>query len=456
MKLDVSSIKKVAVLGAGESGNGAAILAHVKGYDVFVSDYGIIKEQYKSELQQYQIDFEEGGHNIEKILDSDVVIKSPGIPDTAPIIIAVRQKGISVISEIEWAYQFKAPEHHIIAITGSNGKSTTTKLLYHILSQAGYDTAMVGNIGVSIAKQIAIEPKSYYVTEVSSFQLDDIIDFKPHVAIILNITPDHLDRYNHDMHLYAKAKYRITENQDQNDILIINQDDSIIEQLIKQQPTKARIITFTMNNIDNNNNDGAFMNNDEMSINYQDQFLGLPIQEVAIKGKHNLYNSMAAGISAMALGIRNSALRESFSSFEGLEHRLEHVATVKGVDYINDSKATNLNSVWYALESMTQPVILILGGKDKGNDYNEIMDVVKDKVKAIVCMGADNTPILNAFNGVVGEMYDTHSAEDAVQTAYSIAQKGDAVLLSPGCASFDLFKNYEERGEKFKEAVKNL
>lgn len=453
--MDTKDIRYITVLGAGESGNGAAVLAHLKGFNVKVSDNGPIKESYKNELNELGIPYEENGHTIDEILKSDLIIKSPGIPQNISLIQEIIKKGIPIISEIEWAYYFKG-NSKIVAITGSNGKSTTTKLIYHILSESGLNTAMVGNIGISIAKQIALDPKEIYVTEVSSFQLDDIVEFKPDIAIILNITPDHLDRYNYDINLYANAKYNITLNQTTDDILILNVDDPIINKLIYNQPTKARIIPITMNNQDQNNQEGAFINNDDMSLKYQDQFLGLPIQDVAVKGKHNLYNSMAAGISAMALGIRNSALRESFSTFQGLEHRLEHVATVKGVDYINDSKATNLNSVWYALESMKQPVVLILGGKDKGNDYNEIKEIVQEKVTAIICMGLDNSPILQAFEGVVDMIFDTHSAEEAVQAAYQIARKGDAVLLSPGCASFDLFKNYEDRGEQFKQAVRKL
>lgn len=453
--MDIKDIRYITVLGAGESGNGAAVLAHLKGFNVKVSDNGPIKESYKNELNELGIPYEENGHTIDEILKSDLIIKSPGIPQNISLIQEIIKKGIPIISEIEWAYYFKG-NSKIVAITGSNGKSTTTKLIYHILSESGLNTAMVGNIGISIAKQIALDPKEIYVTEVSSFQLDDIVEFKPDIAIILNITPDHLDRYNYDINLYANAKYNITQNQTTDDILILNVDDPIINKLINNQPTKARIIPITMNNQDQNNQEGAFISNDDMSLKYQDQFLGLPIQDVAVKGKHNLYNSMAAGISAMALGIRNSALRESFSTFQGLEHRLEHVATVKGVDYINDSKATNLNSVWYALESMKQPVVLILGGKDKGNDYNEIKEIVQEKVTAIICMGLDNSPILQAFEGVVDMIFDTHSAEEAVQAAYQIARKGDAVLLSPGCASFDLFKNYEDRGEQFKQAIRKL
>lgn len=453
--MDLNKIKNITVLGAGESGNGAAILAQVKGFNVKVSDIGIIQEKYKRELEKYGIQYEENGHTIDEILKSDLVIKSPGIPNHIDLIQKIKKESIPIISEIEWAYYFKE-ESKIIAITGSNGKSTTTKLIHYLLSNGGVQAAMVGNIGISIAKQIAESPSSVYVTEVSSFQLDDIIEFKPDIAVILNITPDHLDRYNHDIVEYAKAKYRITENQTEKDILIINQDDILINQLINIKTTKARIISITMNQENNLSQEGAFLNNDEISVQFEDQYLGLPIKDISLKGKHNLYNTMAAGISAMAVGIRNSSLRESFSSFEGLEHRLEHVATVKGVEYINDSKATNLNSVWYALESMTSPVILILGGKDKGNDYTEIMDIVEEKVKAIICLGVDNSRIHEAFEGVKDIVADTTSAEEAVRVAYDIAEKGDVVLLSPGCASFDLFRNYEDRGEQFKNAVKAL
>lgn len=449
-------IQKIVVLGAGESGNGAALLAKQKGYDVWVSDFGAIKEDYRKELEAAGIPFEENGHTEATIAAADLVIKSPGIPDKAPVIRKAKEHGKTIISEIEWAYRFKG-DSRIIAITGSNGKSTTTSLTYHLMKHGGKDVAMVGNIGYSFARQIALRPAAWYVIEVSSFQLDDIVTFRPDIAVILNITPDHLDRYDYKFENYVASKFRIAMNQGDEDILIVNKDDTAITAYLQHLNTNPHILNITMN--EQNllpNEDGAFMQNDNMHINYQGDELKQSIHELAIKGKHNQYNSMAAGISALAAGIRNESIRESFATFNGLEHRLEYVATIRGVEFINDSKGTNLNSVWYALESIERPVILILGGQDKGNDYNEIMDVVKEKVKAIVCLGIDNTPIVNAFKDIVENIAETRSAKDAVAAAYAMADNGDVVLLSPGCASFDLFKNYQDRGNQFKEAVKAL
>lgn len=452
----MDNIRKIVVLGAGESGNGAALLARQKGYKVFVSDFGIIKEGYKKELTEWDIAYEEQGHTEEKILTADLIIKSPGIPDKATIIKKAKEQGKTVISEIEWAYRFKG-DSRIIAITGSNGKSTTTSLTYHLMKHGGKDVAMVGNIGYSFARQIAQRPTAWYVIEVSSFQLDDIVTFRPDIAVILNITPDHLDRYDYRFENYVASKFRIAMNQGGEDILIVNKDDNAITAYLQHLTTNPHILNITMNEQNlQPNEDGAFMQNDNIHINYQGDELKQSIHELAIKGKHNQYNSMAAGISALAAGIRNESIRESFATFNGLEHRLEYVATIRGVEFINDSKGTNLNSVWYALESIEHPVILILGGQDKGNDYNEIMDVVKEKVKAIVCLGIDNTPIINAFRDVVENIAETQSAKDAVAAAYAMADNGDVVLLSPGCASFDLFKNYQDRGTQFKEAVKAL
>jgi UDP-N-acetylmuramoylalanine--D-glutamate ligase len=447
-------MKRIVVLGAGESGNGAAILAKQKGYDVFVSDFGAIKEQYKEELIAAQIAFEEQGHTEEKILQADIIIKSPGIPEKAGIIKKIRANNIELISEIEWAYRFKG-ESKIIAITGSNGKSTTTSLIYHILKDNGMDVSMVGNIGYSFAKQIAEKPCAWYVAEISSFQLDDITSFRPDIALILNITPDHLDRYEYKFENYVASKFRIAAYQTEEDVLIINQDDEAIKNFVSQNHIKPSIIYITMSE-HNSSTDGAFMNGDELHINWEGDNMGISIHDLTIKGKHNQFNSMAAGISARAAGIRKDKIRESFETFNSLEHRLEYVATVRGVEFINDSKGTNLNSVWFALESMKKPVVLILGGQDKGNDYSELMELVKEKVKAIVCMGVDNTPIHKAFDGVVAHIIDTQSAKDAVNASYALADNGDVVLLSPGCASFDLFKNYEDRGTQFKQAVKSL
>jgi UDP-N-acetylmuramoylalanine--D-glutamate ligase len=447
--------KRLVILGAGESGIGAALLGKKEGWDVFVTEFGSIKEQYKKELEDKGIVYEEGGHTMDKVLNADCIVKSPGVSDKVPAMKAIHEAGIEVCSEIEFGFRYKG-DSKIVAITGSNGKSTTTKLTYHIFKQAGYDVAMVGNIGYSFARQIAEQPVKWYIIEVSSFQLDDIHSFKPDVAVLLNITPDHLDRYDYNIDKYIESKFRITEKQDSADYFIINADDHSIEQYLENHSTQAKKIYFTMNEQNMRSDEGGFISNDEMHLRVDGDEATMSIHDLSLKGKHNQYNSMAAGISARIAGIRKEKIRESFTSFEGLEHRLEFVATVRGVDFINDSKATNVNSVWFALESMKQPTILILGGQDKGNDYNEIMELVQDKVKAIVCMGVDNKPIHAAFGHVVDSIVDTSSALDAVKAAYTLADKGDAVLLSPACASFDLFKNYEDRGRQFKEAVREL
>jgi len=446
--------KRLVILGAAESGVGAALLGKQQGWDVFVTDGGTLKDTYKATLSEAGIVYEEGTHSMDKILNADCVVKSPGIPDKAPVVKAIRGAGIEVCSEIEFGYRYKG-DSKIIAITGSNGKSTTTKLTHHLLKDAGYDAALVGNIGYSFARQIAEKPAQWYVIEVSSFQLDDIHKFRPDVAVLLNITPDHLDRYEYKFDNYIHSKFRITENQRDTDYFITNLDDKVITEHLANHSIHSHTIYFTMSELQQPN-EGGFIQNEQMNIRYDGEELNMSIHDLSLKGRHNQYNSMAAGISARIAGIRKEKIRESFASFEGLEHRLEFVATVRGVDYINDSKATNVNSVWFALESMKQPTILILGGQDKGNDYNEIMDLVKEKVKAIVCMGIDNKPIHDAFDGVVENIADTQSAKDAVKAAYALADKGDAVLLSPACASFDLFKNYEDRGRQFKEAVREL
>ena len=446
--------KKLIILGAGESGVGAALLGKQQGWQVFVSDGGKLKQTYKEDLIAAGIQYEEGSHTLDTILSADCVVKSPGIPEKADIIKAIRAEGIEICSEIEFGFRYIG-EGKIIAITGSNGKSTTTKLTYHLLKDAGYDVSMVGNIGYSFAKQLWERPTEWYVMEVSSFQLDDINRFRPHIAVILNITPDHLDRYNYEFKNYIASKFRITENQEHTDHLIINQDDKVITEYLANHPVAAHKIFITMEEQHIPKAD-AYVQGEEIHFNYQGDNDQISIHDLTIQGKHNQYNSMAAGISARVAGIRKEKIRQSFETFEGLEHRLEFVATVRGVDFINDSKATNINSVWFALESMKKPVILILGGQDKGNDYNELMDLVKEKVKAIVCMGVDNRPILDAFTGVVPSILETGSAAEAVQASYSLAEGGDAVLLSPGCASFDLFKNYEDRGTQFKEAVRAL
>lgn len=453
--MDKQHTKKLVILGAAESGAGAALLGKKEGWNVFVSDGGKIKEEYKSELQKAGIAFEEAGHTEEKILQADCVIKSPGIPEKAPIIKSIRSANIEIISEIEFGYRYKG-ESKIIAITGSNGKSTTTKMIYHILSNAGYDASLVGNIGTSFAKQIAEHPTEWYVIEVSSFQLDDIKSFKPDIALLLNISPDHLDRYEYKYEKYIAAKFKITQNQTADDVFITNKDDTEISKYIATNPINARTIYFTMSEQTNPNADGAFIDNEQLNINYDGERTSMSIHDLSVQGKHNQYNSMAAGISARTAGIRSAKIRESFLTFEGIAHRLEFVASVRGVDFINDSKATNVNSVWFALESMKKPVVLILGGQDKGNDYNEIKELVKEKVKAIVCLGVDNKNIHEFFGAFINNIVDTQSAKDAVLAAYSLAEKNDVVLLAPACASFDLFKNYEDRGDQFKEAVKNL
>jgi UDP-N-acetylmuramoylalanine--D-glutamate ligase len=449
-----NATKRLVILGAAESGVGAAMLGKQHGWEVFVSDYGKIKEQFKKELEQRGIAYEDGGHTMEKVLQAACVVKSPGISEKTAVMKQVRAAGIEVCSEIEFGYRYKG-DSRIIAITGSNGKSTTTTLIYEILRNAEYDVALVGNIGYSFAKQIAERPCKWYVMEVSSFQLDDIQTFKPDVAVLLNITPDHLDRYDYKFDNYIASKFRITENQDKDDYFVVNQDDPVVKDYMTNHSIHATTIFFTMNE-HLHGQEGGYTSGEDLHIQFGNEDLDMSIHDLAIKGKHNQYNSMAAGISARIAGVRKAKIRESFESFNGLEHRLEHVATVRGVEFINDSKATNVNSVWFALESMNKPVILILGGQDKGNDYNEIMDLVREKVKSIVCLGVDNAPIIDTFKDVIENIVETESAEQAVKAAYALADKGDVVLLAPGCASFDRFSNYEDRGQQFKEAVKNL
>ena len=442
----------IVILGAGESGVGAAILAKQKGHGVFVSDNGIISEVHKEELIDREIPFEEKHHTVEYILKADEIVKSPGISEKAEIMKNIRRAGIPVISEIELAYRY-AHQSKIIAITGSNGKSTTTALTYQIFHRAGLNAACVGNIGKSFARRVAESPADYYIVEVSSFQLDDINEFKPDVAVLLNITADHLDRYEYKMENYAKAKFRIIENQTEEDYFVYCKDDPETQKYFSRQPINSHTLPFT---IMETLHEGAFMEGENMHIKIDEDDMSLSIYELALKGKHNWYNSMAAGISARVMQIRKGSIRESMKTFTGLAHRLEFVATVRGVDFINDSKATNVNSVWFALETMVRPVILILGGVDKGNDYNLILELVKEKVKAIVCLGTDNHFIHEAFKKDVPTMVNTSNMKDAVQTAYMFSEPGDVVLLSPACASFDLFKNYEDRGNQFKEQVKEL
>jgi UDP-N-acetylmuramoylalanine--D-glutamate ligase len=444
--------KRLVILGAGESGVGAAILAKQKGYDVFVSDGSTIKEIYKSELKEDNIDFEEATHTEAKILNADEVMKSPGISEKNELVKKIRAAGIPVISEIEFAYRYKGASR-IIAITGSNGKTTTTALIFHICKNAGLDCAMVGNIGYSFARQVALEPHELYVAEISSFQLDDIKTFRPNVAVLTNITEDHLDRYEYNMQLYVNSKFRIVENQREGDVFIYNLDDEVTMKNINNYTIKSTLYPITMSK---ELPQGAYLTNAQMHLKWKSEEMQMSIEDFAIKGKHNQYNSMAASLSATAVDIKKENIRESLQTFQSLEHRMEPVATVRGVEFINDSKATNVNSTWFALESMEKPTILILGGVDKGNDYSLLKELVKEKVKAIVCMGTENRKIHEAFGDIVSLMVNTSTAQEAVQAAFHFANKGDVVLLSPACASFDLFKNYEDRGQQFKRAVKDL
>ena len=440
------------ILGAAESGVGAAILASKQGYEVFVSDSGIIKDTYRMELNKYGVIFEQGGHTEDLILNASEVMKSPGIPEKNSLVKKIRAAGIPVISEIELAYRYKG-KSKIIGITGSNGKTTTTSLIYHICKHAGLDCAVVGNIGFSFARQVAEEPKEWYIAEISSFQLDDISSFRPDVAVLTNITEDHLDRYNYKVENYIKSKFRIIENQNENDVFVYCADDELTIKNITNYTIKSIPAPIAMNK---ELPQGAYLTNAQMHIKWRTEEMQMSINDFALKGKHNYYNSMAASMATTAIDIRKEKIREALQTFETLEHRMEPVATIKGVEFINDSKATNVNSTWYALESMEKPVVLILGGVDKGNDYAILKELVAEKVKAIVCLGTDNLKIHEAFTSVVPQIVNTENAKDAVEAAFHFASKGDVVLLSPACASFDLFKNYEDRGLQFKKAVKNL
>ncbi len=443
---------KIVILGAGESGVGAAMLAQKQGFDVFVSDFGMISDQYKLQLQELNIAFEEQQHSQDKILSATEVIKSPGIPDTINIIKEIKRKQIPVISEIEFAKRYTNAK--TVCITGSNGKTTTTMLTYHILKNGGLNVGLAGNIGKSFAALVATSNFDWYVLELSSFMLDDMHEFKADIAVLLNITPDHLDRYDYKLSNYAASKMRITRNQQSDDVFIYCADDEETIKIMKKMRINAKAYPFS---IHKKVESGAYLENDNIliNLNLNDQ-LTMSITELALQGKHNIYNSMASGIVAKVLDIRNATIRESMGDFKNIEHRLEHVAKISGVDYINDSKATNVNSTWYALESVNAEVVLIMGGVDKGNDYAMLKDMVHKKVKAIVCLGKDNKRIHEAFEDDVEIIVNTFSANEAVQVAYHLAKKGDTVLLSPACASFDLFKNYEDRGNQFKSAVKEL
>ena len=444
----------IVILGAGESGVGAALLAQKEGFEVFVSDFGPIADHYKKDLELAAIPFEENGHSEERILTASEVVKSPGIPDKAPIIKKLVEKKIPILSEIEFAGRYSNAK--MICITGSNGKSTTTMLTYHILKNAGLNIGLAGNIGKSFARQVAFENFDFYVLEISSFMLDNMYDFRADIAVLLNITPDHLDRYDYKMENYADSKFRIIQNQKQSDVFIYCADDVETQKGLLKHQINAETYPFSIEKVLDK---GAFLQDEQIIINLhhnnQESFT-MSIKDLALQGKHNIYNSMASGIVAKVLELRNETIRESMGSFTNIEHRLEHVARISGIDFINDSKATNVNSTWYALESMPGEVVLILGGVDKGNDYNMLKDLVKSKVKAIVCLGKDNKRIHEAFEDDVEVIVNTFSANEAVQIAYHLATKGNTVLLSPACASFDLFKNYEDRGNQFKKAVKEL
>lgn len=446
-------MSRIVVLGGAESGVGAAVLAKVKGFDVFLSDKGKIADHYKEDLRKWDIPFEEGQHTESLILNADEVIKSPGIPSTVPMIKKLEAQGTHIISEIEFAGRYDTAKK--ICITGSNGKTTTTSLIYYLLQQAGLNVGLGGNIGKSYAYQVATEHFDYYVLEISSFQLDNVYDFRPDIAIITNITPDHLDRYGYDMENYVKAKFRITRNLRPEDCFIFDSDDAITIDHLDKIVLKAKQLPYTMKG---EIKQGAFVSNDKIVVRYNEDECDVYLNELALGGKHNVYNSMAAALAAKAAGISNKVIRDSLASFQPIEHRLEPVLSIKDVLYINDSKATNVDAAWFALDAQTKPVVWIVGGTDKGNDYDVLKDLVKKKVRAIVCMGLDNHKFYEAFEEIVGKdnMVETKSATEAVQAASKFAQPGDVVLLSPCCASFDLFTCYEDRGEKFKEAVRRL
>jgi len=443
-------MKRVVVLGAAESGAGAAVLAKKKGFDVFVSDMSKIKDKYKLQLETYGIAWEEGQHTEELILNADEVVKSPGIPDKAPIIQKIKEKNIPIISEIELAGRYT--DAKMVCITGSNGKTTTTSLIYHILRNAGYNVGLAGNIGRSLALQVSEESFDYYVIELSSFQLDNMYDFKADIAVLLNVTPDHLDRYDYNMQNYVDSKMRIMQNQTENDAFVFWNDDPIVREELKKYDIKAKVYPFSEFKGDKSI---AYTEEQNFVIEEPTPF-NMEQEELALRGKHNLYNSLAAGITASIAGVTNEYIRAGLSSFVGVEHRLEKAGRVRSIDFINDSKATNVNACWYALESMTQPTVLILGGLDKGNDYSEIFDLVKKKCKGLVFLGVDNSKLHEAFDGFGIPISEVRNMKDCVDECYRMASPGDCVLLSPCCASFDLFKNMEDRGEQFKECVRNL
>ena len=444
-------MKRLVILGGGESGVGTAILGKKKGYEVFVSDKGKIKDNYIKVLEHFEIDWEDEQHTESKILNADLVMKSPGIPDKVPLVVKLKEKGIPVISEIEFASKYTNAT--IIGITGSNGKTTTTMLTNHLLKNAGLSVGMAGNIGDSYAKMVAENNFDYYVLEISSFQLDGIVDFKPHIAILTNISPDHLDRYDYKYENYIASKFRIAKNQTEDDYLIYDADDKDLNDWLSKHPVKSKLLPFS---IEKEIGEGAYSTNENIQITINNDTLKMTTESLALEGKHNLKNTMAASTAAKLIGIRKETIRQSVANFQGAEHRLEKVLKIHHVEYINDSKATNVNATYYALESMKTPTVWIVGGVDKGNDYMSLMPFVREKVKAIICLGKDNSKIIDAFGNVVDLLVETYAMDEAIKVAYKIAERGDTVLLSPACASFDLFNNYEDRGNQFKAAVKNL
>ncbi|MBL4560064.1 MAG: UDP-N-acetylmuramoyl-L-alanine--D-glutamate ligase [Labilibaculum sp.] len=443
--------KRIVILGAGESGVGAAVLAKSKGFDVFVSDFGEISPKYKMALNKYKLDFEEKQHTESLIFSADEVVKSPGVPDTVPLIVKLIERNIPVVSEIEFAGRFS--DAKMICITGSNGKTTTSLLLYHMLKKAGLHVGLAGNIGESLAWQVAEKDFTHYVVELSSFQLDGMYDFRANIAILLNITPDHLDRYDYKMGNYINSKFRILQNMRSEDSFVFCTDDEIIKNELMNCDTLAQLLPFS---VQEEKEMCGWIENELLKIQYNENLFSMDKKDLSLPGIHNVYNSLASGIAGSVLQIRKEVIRESLSDFQGVDHRLEKVVRVRGIQFINDSKATNINSTWYALESMEEPVVWIVGGVDKGNDYSVLADLVKEKVKGIICLGIDNSKIHDAFDGKVDVIVDAGSMNEAVKQSYHIANKEDIVLLSPACASFDLFKNYEDRGNQFKEEVRNL
>ncbi len=444
-------MNRLVVLGAGESGMGTAILGKKKGFEVFVSDLGIIKNTYKQVLLHHEISWEEGGHNEAEILTATIVMKSPGIPETIPIVVKLKKKGVKVVSEIEFASKYI--DANIIGITGTNGKTTVATMIYQILKKGNLNVALGGNIGKSFAEIVATKDIENYVLELSSFQLDGIEDFVPHIAVITNLSPDHLDRYNNNFSTYIDSKFRIIMNQTKEDYFIYDRDDSNILQWLSNHSIKSQLLPFS---VKKQLKKGAFKNNQELIITTNNNQFTMPIATLSLQGEHNLKNAMAAATVANLLNIRNKTIRECLENFQGVEHRLEKVLKINNVFYVNDSKGTNVNATYYALDSMETPTVWIVGGEDKGNDYTPLLPLVNEKVKAIICLGVDNDNIINAFGNVVDIMVETHSMQDAVNVAYRLSNRGDTVLLSPACASFDLFKNFEDRGRKFKEAVRKL